>query len=219
MVDNCYGEFIDTVEPTQIGADMAVGSLIKNPGGGIAPVGGYIAGTKTCVENAAARLTAPGLCRELGPSLGNNRPLFMGLFLAPSVSAAAEKGAILLARTCELLGFETSPSSEAKRTDIIQCVNLNTRENLISFCRGIQKAAPVDSMFAPEPDAMPGYDCDIIMAAGCFTSGSSIELSADGPLREPYRVFFQGGLTYAHSKFGVMKAIEELVKDTKITIS
>lgn len=219
MVDNCYGEFIDTVEPTQIGADMAVGSLIKNPGGGIAPVGGYIAGTKTCVENAAARLTAPGLCRELGPSLGNNRPLFLGLFLAPSVSAAAEKGAILLARTCELLGFETSPSSEAKRTDIIQCVNLNTRENLISFCRGIQKAAPVDSMFAPEPDAMPGYDCDIIMAAGCFTSGSSIELSADGPLREPYRVFFQGGLTYAHSKFGVMKAIEELVKDTKITIS
>ena len=210
MVDNCYGEFVDTYEPTEIGADMIVGSLIKNPGGGLAPVGGYIAGTEECVENAAARLTAPGLLRELGPSLGNNRPLFQGLFMAPSVTAAAEKGALLLARVCEKMGYCTSPASQSERTDIIQTVKLGNKENLIRFCRGIQKAAPVDSQFAPEPDAMPGYGCDIIMAAGCFTSGSSIELSADAPLREPYRVFYQGGLTYPHAKLGVMMAIQEL---------
>lgn len=213
MVDNCYGEFVDIIEPTEVGADMCVGSLIKNPGGGIAPVGGYIAGTEECVEAAAARLTAPGLCRELGPSLGNNRPLFMGLFNAPQVTASAEKGAILCAKVYEKLGFKTSPSSDAKRHDIIQCVELGTREKLISFCEGIQKAAPVDASFAPEPDAMPGYDCDIIMAAGCFTSGSSIELSADGPLRDPYRVFFQGGINYPHAKLGVMMSLQKLADD------
>lgn len=213
MVDNCYGEFVDIIEPTEVGADMCVGSLIKNPGGGIAPVGGYIAGTEECVEAAAARLTAPGLCRELGPSLGNNRPLFMGLFNAPQVTASAEKGAILCAKVYEKLGFKTSPASAAKRHDIIQCVELGTREKLISFCEGIQKAAPVDASFAPEPDAMPGYDCDIIMAAGCFTSGSSIELSADGPLREPYRVFFQGGINYPHAKLGVMMSLQKLADD------
>ena len=217
MVDNCYGEFIDTYEPSEIGADLVVGSLIKNPGGGIAPVGGYIAGTKKCVESAAARLTAPGLLRELGPSLGNNRPLFQGLFMAPQVTASAEKGAVLLSRVFELLGYEASPASDEKRTDIIETVHLRDRDSLIAFCRGIQKAAPVDSMFMPEPDAMPGYDCDIIMAAGCFTSGSSIELSADAPLREPYSVFFQGGLTYAHAKLGVMKAVQELLSAGKIT--
>lgn len=218
MVDNCYGEFVELTEPTEVGADMAVGSLIKNPGGGIAPVGGYIAGTEECVENAAARLTAPGLCRELGPSLGNNRPLFMGLFLAPSVAASAEKGAVLLSKVFEELGFAASPSSDEVRSDIIECVSLKNAENLISFCKGIQKASPVDSMFMPEPDAMPGYDCDIIMAAGCFTGGSSIELSADGPLREPYSVFYQGGLTYPHAKYGVMKAVQQLMDDGRIVL-
>lgn len=213
MVDNCYGEFVETMEPTEVGADMCVGSLIKNPGGGIAPVGGYIAGTEECVEGAAARLTAPGLCRELGPSLGNNRPLFMGLFNAPVVTASAEKGALLCAKVYEGLGLKTSPSSQAKRNDIIQCVELETRQRLISFCKGIQKAAPVDASFAPEPDAMPGYDCDVIMAAGCFTSGSSIELSADGPLREPFRVFFQGGMNYPHAKLGVMMSLQQLAED------
>lgn len=218
MVDNCYGEFVELMEPTEVGADMAVGSLIKNPGGGIAPVGGYIAGSEECVENAAARLTAPGLCRELGPSLGNNRPLFMGLFMAPSVTASAEKGAVLLAKVFEGLGFETSPASDSVRSDIIEAVSLKNADNLISFCKGIQKAAPVDSMFAPEPDAMPGYDCDIIMAAGCFTGGSSIELSADGPLREPYSVFYQGGLTYPHAKYGVMRAVQQLLDDGRIIL-
>lgn len=218
MVDNCYGEFVELIEPTEVGADMAVGSLIKNPGGGIAPVGGYIAGTEECVENAAARLTAPGLCRELGPSLGNNRPLYMGLFLAPVVTAAAEKGAVLLSKVFERLGFETSPGSAETRSDIIGAVSLKSAENLISFCKGIQKASPVDSMFMPEPDAMPGYDCDIIMAAGCFTGGSSIELSADGPLREPYSVFYQGGLTYPHAKYGVMRAVQQLLDDGRIVL-
>lgn len=218
MVDNCYGEFVELIEPTEVGADMAVGSLIKNPGGGIAPVGGYIAGTEECVENAAARLTAPGLCRELGPSLGNNRPLYMGLFLAPAVTAAAEKGAVLLSKVFERLGFETSPGSAETRSDIIGAVSLKSAENLISFCKGIQKASPVDSMFMPEPDAMPGYDCDIIMAAGCFTGGSSIELSADGPLREPYSVFYQGGLTYPHAKYGVMRAVQQLLDDGRIVL-
>lgn len=217
MVDNCYGEFVEITEPTEVGADMCVGSLIKNPGGGIAPVGGYIAGTAECVEGAAARLTAPGLCRELGPSLGNNRPLFMGLFNAPQVTASAEKGALLCAKVYEMLGYKTSPISKAKRYDIIQCVELESREALISFCRGIQLASPVDAQFAPEPDAMPGYDCDVIMAAGCFTSGSSIELSADGPLREPYRVFFQGGINYPHAKLGVMMSVQKMVADGILT--
>jgi len=218
MVDNCYGEFVDTYEPTEVGADMCVGSLIKNPGGGIAPVGGYIAGTEECVEGSAARLTAPGLCRELGPSLGNNRPLFLGLYNAPQVTASAEKGAILCAKVYEKIGFKTSPKSDALRHDIIQCIELEERDRLISFCRGIQLAAPVDSQFAPEPDAMPGYDCEIIMAAGCFTSGSSIELSADGPLRDPYRVFFQGGMNYPHAKLGVMMSVQKMLEDGNISI-
>ena len=212
MVDNCYGEFTDTIEPSEAGADMIVGSLIKNPGGGIAPVGGYIAGTEKCVERAAARLTAPGLKRELGPSLGNNRPLYMGLFQAPVVTAAALKGAVLMSRVYEKLGYNVFPGSDEKRNDIVQLVDLGSREKLIAFCEGIQMASPVDSMFMPEPDAMPGYDCDIIMAAGCFTSGSSIELSADGPLREPYSVFFQGGINYPHAKLGVMRSAESVIK-------
>ena len=212
MVDNCYGEFIDYEEPTDIGADMAVGSLIKNPGGGLAPCGGYIAGTQELVDGACARLTAPGLLGEIGPSLGNNRAFFQGLFMAPHVSAQALKGAVLLSKMCELCGFSASPSSVSERTDIIQCVDLCDRERLVAFCEGIQMASPVDSMYMPEPGDMPGYDCDIIMAAGCFTQGSSIELSADAPLREPYRVFFQGGLTYSHAKLGVMKALSELIE-------
>ncbi|MDO4487804.1 MAG: methionine gamma-lyase family protein [Eubacteriales bacterium] len=211
MVDNCYGEFTETKEPSEVGADMVVGSLIKNPGGGIAPVGGYIVGKERCVELAAARLTAPGLKRELGPSLGNNRPLFMGLFQAPIVTAAAVKGAVLLSCVYEKLGYNVSPRYNETRHDIIQLIDLKSREKLIAFCQGIQKASPVDSMFMPEPDAMPGYDCDIIMAAGTFTSGSSIELSADGPLRDPYRVFYQGGINYPHAKLGVMKSVENLM--------
>ena len=213
MVDNCYGEFIAQEEPTEAGADMMVGSLIKNPGGGIAPVGGYIAGTADCVENAANRLTAPGLGKELGPSLGNNRLLFQGFYFAPSVAAAAEKGALLAAGVYAGLGFETAPDRDTKRNDIIQQITFHDPRFVISFSKGIQRAAAVDSFVTPEPSPMPGYDSDIIMAAGCFVSGSSIELSCDGPLREPYSVFFQGGLTYAHSKLGVMMSLQQLIED------
>ena len=213
MVDNCYGEFIEATEPSEAGAHMVVGSLIKNPGGGIAPVGGYIAGTEKCVKNAAARLTAPGLYKELGPSLGNNRLLYQGLFMAPSVAASAEKGAILLSAVYGDLGFECAPGPSEERHDIIEAVTFHDPELVKSFCRGVQRAASVDSFIRPEPTPTPGYAHDIIMAAGCFISGSSIELSADGPLREPYTVYFQGGLTYYHSKFGVMMSLQQLLED------
>ena len=213
MVDNCYGEYTETIEPSELGADMVVGSLIKNPGGGIAPVGGYIAGSRECVLNASYYLTAPGLGKEVGPSLGNNRLLYQGTFLAPQVTASAQKAAILLSEVFAGLGFEVHPKSDETRHDIIESVTLGSPERVISFCKGIQKAAAVDCFAAPEPAPMPGYDSDIIMAAGCFISGSSIELSADGPLREPYNVFFQGGLSYAHGKLGIMMAVQQLISD------
>ncbi len=211
MVDNCYGEFVDTIEPSDVGADMTVGSLIKNPGGGLAPIGGYIAGTKECVENAAYRLTTPGLGKEVGASLGVNRSLFQGLFLAPTVTAGALKGAIFAANLYERLGFKVIPNSTEDRYDIIQAVEFGLPEGVIEFCKGIQAAAPVDSYVTPEPWAMPGYDSDVIMAAGAFISGSSIELSADGPIKPPYAVYFQGGLTWFHAKFGIMMSLQKLV--------
>ena len=210
MVDNCYGEFVDTIEPSDVGADMTVGSLIKNPGGGLAPSGGYIAGTKRCIENCAVRLTSPGLGREVGASFGLLRSFYQGLFLAPVVTAGALKGAIFAARLYETCGFHVIPGSGEKRNDIIQAVELKSPEALIAFCEGIQAAAPVDSYVAPEPWDMPGYDSKVIMAAGAFIQGSSIELSADGPLRSPYAVYFQGGLTWYHAKFGILKSLQSL---------
>lgn len=210
MVDNCYGEFIQTIEPSDVGADLVVGSLIKNPGGGLAPVGGYICGKKEYVENAAYRLTAPGLGRELGASLGVNSSFYQGLFLAPTVSAGALKGAIFAANIYEELGYKVIPDGIEERFDIIQAVELGSPEKLIAFCKGIQAAAPVDSHVTPEPWNMPGYDSKVIMAAGAFISGSSIELSADGPLRPPYTAFFQGGLTWNHAKFGIMMSLQKL---------
>lgn len=212
MVDNCYGEFIETIEPSDVDADMVVGSLIKNPGGGLAPVGGYICGKKEYVDNAAFRLTAPGLGSELGASLGVNPSFYQGLFLAPTVSAGALKGAIFAARLYEKLGYRVIPNGTEERYDIIQAVELETPEKLIAFCKGIQAAAPVDSHVTPEPWDMPGYDSKVIMAAGAFISGSSIELSADGPLRPPYTVFFQGGLTWYHAKFGIMMSLQKLLE-------
>lgn len=210
MVDNCYGEFVDCVEPSDYGADMTVGSLIKNPGGGLAPMGGYIAGTKECVENCAVRLTSPGLGREVGASLNVNRSFYQGLFLAPTVTAGALKGAIFAANLFEEFGFCCIPDGSEPRQDIIQAIEFGSPEGLIAFCEGIQCAAPVDSYVSPEPWAMPGYDCDVIMAAGAFIQGSSIELSADGPLKEPYAAYFQGGLTFEHAKFGILKAAQKL---------
>ena len=210
MVDNCYGEFTELRDPGEAGADLVVGSLIKNPGGGLAPVGGYIAGRKEYVENAAFRLGSPGLGREVGASLGVNRSLFQGLFLAPTVTAGALKGAIFAASIYEKLGFSVYPSAGTRRHDIIQAVTLGTPEGLIAFCEGIQAAAPVDSFVTPEPWDMPGYDSQVIMAAGAFIQGSSIELSADGPLRAPYTVYFQGGLTWYHAKFGILKSVQML---------
>ncbi len=210
MVDNCYGEFVERLEPSDVGADMVVGSLIKNPGGGLAVTGGYIAGTKECVENAACRLTAPGLGAEVGPSLGVSRSFFQGFFLAPCVTAAALKGAVFAANLYEGLGFKVTPSGSEPRTDIIQAVELGSREGLCLFCEGIQAGAPVDSYVRPEPWAMPGYDSEVIMAAGAFVQGASIELSADGPLREPYAAYFQGGLTFPHAKFGILMSLEKL---------
>lgn len=210
MVDNCYGEFVETIEPSEIGADMVVGSLIKNPGGGLAPCGGYIAGTKECVEQAAFRLSSPGLGKEVGATLGVNQSFYQGLFLAPTVVAGALKGAIFAANVYERLGFKVVPNSTESRHDIIQSVELNSAEGLIAFCKGIQAAAPVDSYVTPEPWAMPGYDSDVIMAAGAFVQGSSIELSADGPLKEPYAVYFQGGLTWYHAKFGIMMSLQKM---------
>ncbi len=211
MVDNCYGEFVETIEPTDVGADMVVGSLIKNPGGGLAPIGGYIAGKKECVENAAFRLTSPGLGKEVGASLGILPQFYQGFFLAPTVTASALKGAIFAANIYEKLGFEVVPNATEERFDIIQAVTFGKPEGVIAFCEGIQAAAPVDSFVAPEPWDMPGYDAQVIMAAGAFVSGSSIELSADGPIKEPYSVFFQGGLTWPHAKLGILKTLQRLV--------
>lgn len=210
MVDNCYGEFVEVIEPSDVGADLVVGSLIKNAGGGLSPTGGYICGKKEYVENAAFRLTAPGLGKELGASLGINSSFYQGLFLAPTVTAGALKGAIFAANIYEKLGFKVIPDSKEDRFDIIQAVEFNNPDYLIAFCKGIQAAAPVDSHVTPEPWDMPGYDSKVIMAAGAFISGSSIELSADGPLRPPYTAFFQGGLTWQHAKFGIMMSLQKL---------
>lgn len=211
MVDNCYGEFVEEIEPSDAGADLVVGSLIKNPGGGLAPCGGYIAGRKEYVEQAACRLTSPGLGKEVGATLGVNQSFYQGLFLAPTVTAGALKGAIFAANLYERLGYKVIPNSTERRYDIIQAVELKTKEGLIAFCKGIQAAAPVDSYVIPEPWDMPGYDSQVIMAAGAFVQGSSIELSADGPLREPYNVFFQGGLTWYHAKFGIMMSLQKML--------
>ena len=218
MVDNCYGEFVERIEPSDVGADMTVGSLIKNPGGGLAPVGGYIAGTEHCIENAAYRLTSPGLGKEVGATLGVNQSFFQGLFLAPTVTASALKGAILAANVYESLGFSVVPNGSESRHDIIQAVTFGKAEGVIEFCKGIQAAAPVDSYVTPEPWAMPGYDSDVIMAAGAFVQGSSIELSADGPIKPPYAVYFQGGLTYPHAKLGILMSLEKLVEAGIVTL-
>jgi cystathionine beta-lyase family protein involved in aluminum resistance len=210
MVDNCYGEFVETTEPTDVGADLCVGSLIKNPGGGLAPIGGYIVGRKEYVENAAYRLTAPGLGKEVGATLGLNTALFQGLFLSPQVVSSALKGAIYAANIYQRLGYTVLPNKDEDRYDIIQAVTLNSAEAIIAFCKGIQAAAPVDSYVTPEPWAMPGYQCDVIMAAGAFVQGSSIELSADAPIKPPYTVFFQGGLTWYHAKYGILMSLQKL---------
>ena len=211
MVDNCYGEFVETIEPGEAGADMVVGSLIKNPGGGLAPIGGYIAGKRECVENAAFRLTSPGLGKEVGASLGVLKDFYQGIFLAPTVTASALKGAVFAANLYEPLGFAVVPDGRESRHDIIQAITFGSPEGVIAFCQGIQAAAPVDSHVTPEPWNMPGYDAEVIMAAGAFVSGSSIELSADGPIKPPYAVYFQGGLTWAHAKFGILKSLQFLV--------
>ena len=223
MVDNCYGEFVELMEPSEVGADMIVGSLIKNPGGGLAPCGGYICGTKECVEQAAYRLASPGLGKEVGATLGVNQAFYQGLFLSPTVVAGALKGAIFAANCYEKLGYKVIPNSTESRHDIIQAVELNTPEALIAFCKGIQAAAPVDSYVTPEPWAMPGYDSDVIMAAGAFVQGSSIELSADGPLKAPYAAYFQGGLTWYHAKLGIMMSMQKMkeagiIGDMKINL-
>ena len=211
MVDNCYGEFVETIEPSDVGADMVVGSLIKNPGGGLAPIGGYICGTKTCVSRCAYRLSAPGLGQEVGANLGLMLSLYQGFFMAPTVVAGAEKGAIFAANLYEPLGFRCVPNATESRHDIIQAVELGSEAGMIAFCKGIQGAAPVDSFAAPMPWDMPGYNDQVIMAAGAFIQGSSIELSADGPIREPYAVYFQGGLTWYHAKLGILKSLQEMV--------
>ena len=218
MVDNCYGEFVECEEPSDYGADMVVGSLIKNPGGGLAPIGGYIAGTAKCVENAAYRLSSPGLGKEVGATLGVNKDFFQGLFLAPSVVGGALKGAIFAANIYEKLVFHVIPDGKESRHDIIQAVEFGFPEGVIAFCEGIQSAAPVDSYVTPEPWAMPGYDSDVIMAAGAFIQGSSIELSADGPIKPPYAVYFQGGLTWEHAKLGILKSLQRLVDKKLVTL-
>lgn len=212
MVDNCYGEFVEEIEPSDVGADMVVGSLIKNPGGGLAPIGGYIAGRKDLIDSCGYRLTSPGLGKEVGASLGVMQSFYQGLFLAPTVVASALKGAILASNIYERLGFSVIPNGKESRHDIIQAVELGTPEGVIAFCKGIQAAAPVDSYVSPEPWAMPGYDSDVIMAAGAFVQGSSIELSADGPIKPPYAVYFQGGLTWPHAKLGILMSLEHLVR-------
>lgn len=217
MVDNCYGEFVERIEPVEVGADMVVGSLIKNPGGGLAPIGGYIVGKKECVENAAYRLTSPGLGKEVGASLGVLPAFYQGLFLAPTVTASALKGAVFAANIFETLGFSVVPDAKEDRFDIIQAITFGKPEAVISFCKGIQAAASVDSHLSPEPWNMPGYDAPVIMAAGAFVSGSSIELSADGPIKPPYAVYMQGGLTFPHAKFGMLKALQNMKNDGILT--
>jgi cystathionine beta-lyase family protein involved in aluminum resistance len=211
MVDNCYGEFVETIEPSDVGADMVVGSLIKNPGGGLAPIGGYIAGTQKCVDRCAYRLSAPGLGQEVGANLGLMPSLYQGFFLSPTVVASAEKGAIFAANLYEPLGFKCVPNATESRHDIIQAVELGSEKAMIAFCKGIQAAAPVDSYADPIPGDMPGYDSQVIMAAGAFVQGSTMELSADGPIREPYAVYFQGGLTWAHAKLGILLSLQKMV--------
>ena len=218
MVDNCYGEFVETMEPSDVGADMIVGSLIKNPGGGLAPIGGYICGTAKCVSRCAYRLSAPGLGQEVGANLGLMKDLFQGFFLAPTVTAGAEKGAVFAANLYEPLGFKCVPNATESRHDIIQAVELGSEKAMIAFCKGIQEAAPVDSFATPLPWDMPGYDDQVIMAAGAFVQGSSIELSADGPIREPYAVYFQGGLTWYHAKLGILMSLQKMVEAGIVTL-
>ncbi len=218
MVDNCYGEFVETLEPTDVGADLCVGSLIKNPGGGLAPIGGYIVGKTEYVENAAFRLTSPGLGKEVGASLGINGQLYQGFFMAPQVVSGALKGAIFAANVYEKLGFPVIPNGSEPRFDIIQAVTLGSAEAIIAFCKGIQAAAPVDSFVNPEPWAMPGYHSDVIMAAGAFIQGSSIELSADAPIEPPYAVYFQGGLTWYHAKLGILMSMQKLFEEGLIQL-
>ena len=218
MVDNCYGEFVDTVEPSDAGADMVVGSLIKNPGGGLAPIGGYICGVRSCVDRCAYRLSAPGLGQEVGANLGLLPALYQGFFMAPTVTAGALKGAIFAASLYESFGFRCVPNSVEPRNDIIQAVELGSEAAMLAFCRGIQSAAPVDSFAAPIPGDMPGYDSQVIMAAGAFVQGSSIELSADGPVRPPYAVYFQGGLTWQHAKFGILLSVQKMADAGLLTL-
>lgn len=217
MVDNCYGEFVETIEPSDVGADMIVGSLIKNPGGGLAPIGGYVAGRSDLIENCAYRLTSPGLGKEVGASLGVMQSFYQGFFLAPTVVSSAIKGAVFAANIYERLGFGVIPNGRESRHDIIQAVELGTADGVIAFCKGIQAAAPVDSFVTPVPWAMPGYDSDVIMAAGAFVQGSSIELSADGPIKPPYAVYFQGGLTWPHAKLGILQSLQQLVSAGIVT--
>ena len=211
MVDNCYGEFVERIEPSDVGADMIVGSLIKNPGGGLAPIGGYVAGKADLIENCAYRLTSPGLGKEVGATLGVTQSFYQGFFLAPTVVCGALKGATFAANIYEALGYPVIPNGSESRHDIIQAVTLGSAEGVIAFCKGIQAAAPVDSYVSPEPWAMPGYDSDVIMAAGAFVQGSSIELSADGPVKPPYAVYFQGGLTWYHAKLGILKSLQSVI--------
>jgi cystathionine beta-lyase family protein involved in aluminum resistance len=211
MVDNCYGEFVETIEPSDVGADMIVGSLIKNPGGGLASSGGYIAGTRKCIDRCAYRLSAPGLGQEVGANFGLMTSMYQGFFLSPNVVAGAEKGAIFAANLYEPLGFKCVPNATESRHDIIQAVELGSEKAMIAFCKGIQAAAPVDSYVDPIPGDMPGYDSQVIMAAGAFVQGSTMELSADGPIREPYAVYFQGGLTWNHAKLGILLSLQKLV--------
>ena len=218
MVDNCYGEFVETIEPSDVGADMIVGSLIKNPGGGLAPIGGYICGTKACVDRCAYRLSAPGLGQEVGANLGLMPSLYQGFFLSPTVVAGAEKGAIFAANLFEPLGFRCVPDATESRHDIIQAVELGSEAAMVAFCKGIQAAAPVDSYADPIPGDMPGYDSQVIMAAGAFVQGSTMELSADGPIREPYAVYFQGGLTWAHAKLGILMSLQKMVDAGLVTL-
>lgn len=218
MVDNCYGEFVETIEPSDVGADMTVGSLIKNPGGGLAPIGGYVCGRKDLIERCAYRLTAPGLGAEVGATLGVLPKFYQGLFMAPTVTSGALKGAIFAANVYEKLGFKVVPNGKEERYDIIQAVELKSAEGMIAFCKGIQAAAPVDSYVTPVPGDMPGYDSQVIMAAGAFVQGSSIELSADGPIREPYAIYFQGGITWYHAKLGILKSLQEMINANLIKL-
>ena len=218
MVDNCYGEFVEPIEPSDVGADMIVGSLIKNPGGGLAPIGGYIAGTQKCVDRCAYRLSAPGLGQEVGANLGLMPSLYQGFFLAPNVVSGAVKGAVFTAAVYESLGFHVVPAASEERHDIIQCVELKSPEGMLAFCKGIQSAAPVDSYVDPVPGDMPGYDSQVIMAAGAFVQGSSIELSADGPIRPPYAVYYQGGLTWYHAKLGVLLSLQKMLDAGLVTL-